>query len=252
MLCVDDEPINQTVVRELLMHSGFKVTSAMSGPEALELLEKRSLEPAGMDGFPNLVLMDFMMPGMTGIETTHRIKKDYPDVTMPIIMLSANDDEDTVVNALSSGCSDYINKPFKSAELLARVGLQTKALLQEVRELESRQHEALLEQILPRAVIDRLKSGQHQIADELEEVTIVFSDIVGFTSLTSQVSTQAIVNMLDQLFIRLDELTDKHGIYKVETIGEEITCLSISYTLYPNHTLILRILMALGHHQSHP
>ena len=224
VLCVDDEVINQTVVRELLMNSGFRVTSAMSGTEAMELLEKRALEPAGVEGFPNLVLMDFMMPGMTGIETTQKIRNAYPDAAMPIIMLSANDDEDTVVNALSSGCSDYISKPFKAAELLARVGVQTKALLQEVRQLEARQHETLLEQILPRAVIDRLKSGQHQIADELDEVTIVFSDIVGFTSLTSQVSTHDIISMLDQLFIRLDALTDKHGVYKVETIGEKITC----------------------------
>ena len=223
VLCVDDEPINQTVVRELLMNGGFRVTSAMSGTEAMELLEKRALEPAGVEGFPNLVLMDFMMPGMTGIETTQKIRNAYPDAAMPVIMLSTNDDEDTVVNAFSSGCSDYLNKPFKSAELLARVGLQTRALLQEVRQVEDRQHEALLEQILPRAVIDRLKSGQHQIIDDLDEVTIVFSDIVGFTSLTSQVSTHDIVHMLDQLFLKLDALTDKHGVYKVETIGEKIT-----------------------------
>jgi CheY-like chemotaxis protein len=221
VLCVDDEPINQTVVRELLQSSGFKVTSAMSGPEAIELLAKRAREPSGVDGFPNLVLMDFMMPGMTGIEATQRIRLSYPDAAMPIIMLSANNDEDTVVQALSSGCSDYINKPFKAAELLARVGLQTKALLQEVRQLEARQHEALLERILPKSVIDRLKSGQRQIADELDEVTIVFSDIVGFTSLTSQVSTRDIVGMLDQLFVQLDHLTDKHGVYKVETIGKQ-------------------------------
>jgi class 3 adenylate cyclase len=85
---------------------------------------------------------------------------------------------------------------------------------------ESRRHEELLKQMLPESVIQRLKQGQHLIADEHEEVTVVFSDIVSFTDMSSKVSTWQVVSLLDELFTKLDELTDKHGVYKVETIGE--------------------------------
>ena len=88
LLSVDDDPVNQDVMQDLLGGLGYKVTVAMSGIEALKILEER-FETDGVGGFPSVVLMDNMMPGMTGLETTRKIRDVYPMVEMPIIMVRA-------------------------------------------------------------------------------------------------------------------------------------------------------------------
>jgi CheY-like chemotaxis protein len=87
VLSVDDDPVNQEVMEDLLSGLGYKVTVAMSGLEALKILEER-FETEGAAGFPRVVLMDNMMPGMTGLEATQKIREVYPMVEMPIIMVS--------------------------------------------------------------------------------------------------------------------------------------------------------------------
>lgn len=217
ILSVDDKTIDQAVIREVMAVRGFRVTPAFSGIQALNILEKRDKE--GGD-FPHLILMDTMMPNMTWAETTKIIRKTY-GFGIPIILMSNANDEAHITKLVQEGCNDFLVKPFKAAELLARVGLQTRLLQIAAQQLESDKHEALLREILPVSVIERLKGGQQVIADELDEVTVVFSDIVGFTDLTSKVTTTAVIGMLDSLFTQLDGLTDKHGVYKVETIGEQ-------------------------------
>jgi class 3 adenylate cyclase len=74
--------------------------------------------------------------------------------------------------------------------------------------------------MLPETVINRLKNGEHLIYDEHKEVSIIFTDIVSFTSLSASHPTQDVIRMLDSLFTEFDKLTEKYGIYKVETIGD--------------------------------
>ena len=88
LLSVDDDPVNQDVMQDLLGGLGYKVTVAMSGIEALKILEER-FETEGVGSFPSVVLMDNMMPGMTGLEATRKIREIYPMVEMPIIMVRA-------------------------------------------------------------------------------------------------------------------------------------------------------------------
>ena len=175
VLCVDDEMVNQMVITELLTSSGFKLTSAMSGQEALDVLSERHKQ-VGMAAFPHLILMDLMMPGMTGLEATKTIRATYPDTSMPIIMLSANDDEASVCTALEIGCNDYIHKPFKAAELLARVGLQTTMTIQSAEAPAAAKSgggsDDLMMELLPLPVLDRLKAGSKLIADKLDQVTV--------------------------------------------------------------------------------
>lgn len=220
ILSVDDDPLNQQVICELMATGGFTVTTAMSGYEALAILEDRFLEYRGFDGFPDIILMDLMMPGITGLETTEVIRKEYPGCNVPIIMVSAMNGTKQICAGLQAGCSDYVTKPYRHMELMARVGLQLRIVDYYKRELQAKQHERILQEILPWSVIERLKQGQNVIADELSDVTVIFSDIVGFTELAATYTTPEIIDMLDQLFTAFDALVDWHHAYKVETIGD--------------------------------
>ena len=116
ILVVDDEPRNIQVVGALLLKHGHEVIAASSGPEALLKLESIR---------PDLILLDVMMPGMTGFELC-RILEANPDTReTPIIFLSAAADKNFVIEALQYGGVDYVTKPFHGAELLTRVDLHS-------------------------------------------------------------------------------------------------------------------------------
>lgn len=230
ILSVDDDSVNHFVIEELMSSNGCKVTKAMDAREALDILHEIYLDK-GTEGFPDVVLMDQRMPHMTGLEATKIIRQRYPSSKMPIIMLSANNDEESVCEGLTVGCNDYVSKPFKRLELLARISLQVRMLRYHQREVEARQNERILTEILPKSVIERLKNGTTRIADKLDNVTILFSDIVGFTSLTASVSTIDIISMLDDLFSKFDTLVEHHGVYKVETIGASVCVRPFLHTL---------------------
>ncbi|KAG2490148.1 hypothetical protein HYH03_011452 [Edaphochlamys debaryana] len=92
--------------------------------------------------------------------------------------------------------------------------------------LSRAQHDRLLRAMLPPKVIKQLQSGETAIAQEYGNVTILFSDIVGYTTVASQLSPFQVVTLLNELFTVFDELTQKNGVYKVETIGDAIMCVS--------------------------
>ena len=107
---VDDDPALLRLVNDRLDHAGFEVMTAASGQIALDLIEQH--------GLPHLAIIDIMMPGMTGFELCKRIQQ-YSD--LPIILLTAIDQEDTVIHGLEHFAEDYITKPFSPRELVARV-----------------------------------------------------------------------------------------------------------------------------------
>lgn len=112
VLVVDDIQRNVQLVGATLTREGYEVLFATSGEQALERLQARQ---------PDLVLLDLMMPGMDGMEVCRRIKRDPRTVTLPVIFLTAANEAELAAKALSEGAVDFINKPFNTAELLARV-----------------------------------------------------------------------------------------------------------------------------------
>ena len=109
ILIVDDEPAIRKLLRANLEKNGFDAMSAGDGAEALKLVEREA---------PDLVVLDIMMPRMDGFETCRRLREWSP---IPIIMLSAKDEEQDKVKCLEIGADDYITKPFGSGELVARI-----------------------------------------------------------------------------------------------------------------------------------
>ncbi len=110
VLVVDDDPAILQLVQDTLIYGGFGVLSASSGDRALGLIER--------EGLPDLAVVDIMMPGMDGFSLARQVLA-YSD--LPIIMLSALDEEQTVVRAIDSFAEDYVVKPFRPRELIARV-----------------------------------------------------------------------------------------------------------------------------------
>lgn len=214
VLSVDDDIVNQEVVKSALPE--FEVHTAMDGAAALRYFAMRSR-------LPDVVLLDVMMPGMSGYEVCTEVRNQLqlPPSILPIIMLSANEPlPDSIIEGLGSGCNDYMSKPFEARVLQARVqtALQVKRL-HEV-ELEHAQHAKLLHEIMPPSIVERLLAGESCISESHPCVTILFSDIVGWTNIAESIPTSAVITLLNQLFSAFDALLDEHGVFKVETIGD--------------------------------
>ena len=116
ILVVEDEPEIRDMLAFSLERGGYAVTLAEDGESALRLLDQQR---------PDLILIDWMLPGLSGIELANRLRRDEPTQELPLIMLTARGEESDKLKSFSVGIDDYITKPFSSKELLARI----KALL---------------------------------------------------------------------------------------------------------------------------
>jgi CheY-like chemotaxis protein len=112
ILVVDDLPANRDLMTRRLERSGFRVVSAASGPEALEMIRRAPVD---------LVLLDIMMPGMTGFDVLKTVRMERSAAVLPVIMVTAKTDSEDVVEALSLGANDYVTKPVDYPVALARI-----------------------------------------------------------------------------------------------------------------------------------
>lgn len=112
ILVADDEPTNRSLLQRRLERAGYSVVTAQDGRDAVDKTRAT---------LPDLILLDVMMPVMDGLEACRIIKADEATHDIPVIFLSARDETDVKINGLSLGANDYISKPFKAEELLARV-----------------------------------------------------------------------------------------------------------------------------------
>ncbi len=112
ILTVDDKPQNLQFLGKLLSNNGYEVAMAQSGVQALKFVRTE---------FPDLILLDVMMPEMDGYEVCEELKAGLPARHIPVIFLTAKSDAQDIVKGFEAGGVDYVTKPFHSAELLARI-----------------------------------------------------------------------------------------------------------------------------------
>ncbi len=234
ILVADDDPGNRDLLMRRLSQQGFEVETVVDGLSAL-----RRLAEAPFD----LLLLDVVMPGPDGDEILARLKADPALRALPVIMLSALDEMDSVVRCILAGAEDYLAKPVNSVLLRARIGacLEKSRLRRkeqtylEALEGERRKSEALLRNILPAPIAERLKRGETTIVDSLPEVTVLFADLVGFTEISSSVSSVEVVRLLDDIFSQFDLLAEAQGLEKIKTIGDAYMVVGGLPTPRPDH-----------------
>jgi len=219
ILIVEDNQINRYLLARMLKQQGHAVLLADNGRQALETMRIHNLD---------LVLLDIMMPEMDGYEVLAQLKQDAMLRHIPVVMITAVDDIESVVRCIELGAEDYLFKPFNPVLLKARIdaSLEKKRLRDQeqayLKQLEIEQHksERLLLSILPAPVAQRLKQGEQVIADHFQDATVLFADIVGFTRLSNTLPPVELVSLLNEIFSIFDRLVERYGLEKIKTIGD--------------------------------
>ncbi|MBF2028804.1 MAG: response regulator [Oscillatoriales cyanobacterium C42_A2020_001] len=219
LLVVDDVEANRDLLTRRLQRQGYEVAVAINGRAALEMIKQQPFD---------LVLCDIMMPEMDGYQVLEHLKADPGLRHIPVIMISALDDMESVVRCIELGAEDYLFKPFNPTLLKARIGAclekkrlrdQEQAYLKQI-QIEQEKSERLLLSILPKPVAEQLKQDQQTIAESFTAATVLFADIVDFTKLASARSPIETVSLLNEIFSTFDHLAEKHELEKIKTIGD--------------------------------
>ena len=219
ILVVDDNASNRELLRRRLERQGHTVLLAAGGAQALTMTKDTPVD---------LILLDLLMPDVNGFDVLRALKSDPARRDIPVIMISALNEIDSIVRCIEAGAEDYLAKPFDPVLLRARIGssLEKKRLRDREREAlaalhaEKERSEQLLLNILPAPIVARLKGGEPVIADHLTNVTILFSDFVGFTELSARLPAQELVGALGRVFSAFDTLALRLGVEKIKTIGD--------------------------------
>jgi CheY-like chemotaxis protein len=220
LLVVDDNEDNRYTLTRRLRRQGYEnITEVENGRDALAALEGSKFD---------LVLLDVMMPEMNGYETLEHIKSDMATRDIPVIMISALDELESVVRCIEMGAEDYLSKPFNATLLKARVtaSLEKKRLRdQEASYLEQLEQERersdkLLHAILPPGAVQELKATDTIQPRRYEEVAVLFCDIVGFTEYCDRTPPETVVGQLQDLVQAFEGIALSHDLEKIKTIGD--------------------------------
>jgi CheY-like chemotaxis protein len=236
ILVVDDDELNRDVLSRRLQGMGHQVTVAASAQAALALLRAQPFD---------LILLDIMMPGMNGLELLRYLKADLLLWPIPVVMISALDDMESIIRCIESGAEDFLPKPCELALLRVRVGasLEKKWLrdrevgyLKQI-EAERNRADGLLRAILPLQVVQELKMTNEVEPRRFENIAILFADVVGFTSYCDKRQPEEIVADLEQLVLACEEQALAHHLQKIKTIGDSFMAACGLFIPVPNPVL---------------
>ena len=175
VLVVDDEPVNRQVLENHLSLAGYHVTQAASGKEALEIIRSAKIKF-------DMVLLDIMMPRMSGYEVCNELRVKYLPSELPVVMLTAKNQVNDLVEGFKVGANDYLTKPFAKDELLSRI--KTHLNLHRINLATGKFVPTEFLRVLGRDTITDVKLGDNHE----KEVTIFFSDIRSYTTLSESMT----------------------------------------------------------------
>jgi len=223
ILAVDDLQENRELVARNLSRIGHFVITAASGEEALLALEQSDVD---------VVLLDLLMPGMDGREVLRRIK-EHPDWrATPVIVISGSQDMDGIIECIEAGADDYLFKPFNPVILQARIKAGIERKRWHDKEQQYRQQLERNEKFI-RATFGRYLSDEIvtdilerpeglELGGDLRRVTIMMSDIRGFTTLSERLAPAQVVTMLNRYLGAMTDIIMAHQGTIDEFIGDAI------------------------------
>jgi class 3 adenylate cyclase/CheY-like chemotaxis protein len=241
ILVVDDNEANRDMLSRRLEREGYELAVAADGTECLQRLETEAFD---------LILLDIIMPGLDGFEVLKCIRANAAWNETAIIMISALDQIESVVRCIEMGAEDYLPKPFDPVLLRARIGslLERKRLRDEDRrravqmesalreaEVQKNAAEKMLRNILPQKVASELRERGTVEPMYFEDVTIGFTDFVGFTLSTERLAAEELVGLLHEYFTAFDRIVARHGLEKMKTIGDSYMFASGLPERQPSH-----------------
>ncbi len=211
ILIVDDEPVNLQVLINLLSLQNYALTQASNGMEALEVIRQ---------GFkPDLILLDVMMPKMTGYELCQKIREQFLPNDLPVVLLTAKNQVSDLVEGFGAGANDYLTKPISKNELLARI--KTHIRLAKINAAYGRfvPHEFL-------RFLERESIVDVQLGDQVQkEMTVLFADIRSFTSISEKMSPKENFDFLNACLSQISPVIRNHNGFIDKYIGDAIMAL---------------------------
>ncbi|MEX0290589.1 MAG: tetratricopeptide repeat protein [Flavobacteriaceae bacterium] len=211
ILVVDDEPVNRRVLENHLRVAGYGITEASNGPDALKLLE----EGKEFD----LVLLDVMMPGMSGYEVCEIIRKRSLPSELPVVLLTAKNRVSDLVAGFNVGANDYLTKPFSKNELLSRI--KTHLNLNGIHKATSKFVPSEFIKSVGRESITEVNLGDHVE----KEVTVLFSDIRAYTQLAEGMTPQQNFKFVNSYVGKMGPLIQKNNGFVNQYLGDGIMAL---------------------------
>ena len=236
ILVVDDNELNRDMLSRRLNRKGFETAVAIDGFKALEWLE---------DNDCDLILLDIMMPGMSGIEVLEKIRETQDKTQMPVIMATANGSGDDVAEALKLGANDYVIKPLDFKVVMARINtqLEMKQAYVKINKLAKKveQRNEFIRSVFGRYLTDDiaeklLDSPEGlKMGGERREITIMLADIRGFTNLSSKLEPEKAVTLVNNFLSEMTKVIIAHGGTIDEFIGDAILVLFGAPTVMEGH-----------------
>ena len=212
ILVVDDDRVNRTLLARTLVASGHEVQTAENGREALDLLHASAVD---------VVLLDIVMPELDGIATLEEIKRDPELRELPVIMISALDDYQSVVHCIELGAELYLPKPFDPVLLRARInsGLTKRRL----HELERSRVRDVFARFLPEPIVDEVlasSDGDLRLGGVRLVGTVLFTDIRGFTAFAESTPPDRVIEVLNQFLGEMSDAVLDNGGTLVSYLGD--------------------------------
>ncbi|MEM7580748.1 MAG: response regulator, partial [Cyanobacteria bacterium P01_A01_bin.80] len=220
ILVVDDNPDMRAYVSSILRTKGYQVQTARNGSEGFRIAKELS---------PNLIVTDLMMPVVTGLEMIRMIRSEETLKGIPIILLTAKVDEDTRIEGTERGADAYLAKPFNDRELLAEARnlLALKENERKVVELNTYLTESVLQRFLPPVLVQKAQQGELvlDLRPEPRLITVLFSDIVGFTQLSNTLRSRKVAELLNEYLEAMTKAVFDNGGTVDKFMGDAILAL---------------------------
>jgi class 3 adenylate cyclase len=205
VLVVDDNASGRQLLVDIMQSISLQVIEASNGFEALEKARTHK---------PDLIILDVNMPGMSGFEVVEQLKSDVGTAAIPILMLTALATIDNRVQGLKLGADDYLTKPYNPRELIERVKtrLRYKVETDELRQVQETIRNTFARFVSPSVVEQLLRDPtQVKLGGTLQEVTVLFADLEGFTSISEYTEPEKLLNVLNEYHTMLVGAIRDHG-----------------------------------------